>query len=300
MIVITGGLGYIGSLVATILSKNNEKVLILDNYSIDTSHIAPLLLDKNITIRDVDITTDTSLNNYLSEAEAVVHLAGIVGYPACDANKELARVTNVDGTKRILDILDPAIPLINASTGSIYGIVEGICTEDTIPNPQSVYAETKLEAEHLVSDFGGVSLRFATLFGPSFRNREDLLINNLVKTAITKGEYVMYEPDSMRTFLNVYNAAEAICGFIKDSKNGFENKIYNIGNEELNMTKRFVGLLIKKHIDYDLTFDEFDKDADRRDYGVSYELYRKEFGDTHFKPLDIHSSIVNFIKMWKA
>ena len=137
----------------------------------------------------------------------MLHLAAIVGYPACAADPTTAETTNVDGTRILVDALSASQMLVYASTGSTYGQCETVATEETPINPLTLYGRTKRDAERLVVDKGGVGLRFATVFGLSPRLRLDLLVNDFCYQAYHHKQVILFEGHHRRTFLHARDAA---------------------------------------------------------------------------------------------
>ena len=178
----------------------------------------------------------------LDQQDLVIHLAAIVGYPACAADPGRAVSTNVDGTRNIVKNL-AGRKLIFASTGSTYGKVDGICNEDTPIDPLTLYGSTKWEAEQLVTAAGGVALRFATVFGASPRLRLDLLVNDFVYQALHNRQIILYEGHFRRTFLHSQDAARSYL-FAIDYYDKMSGQAFNVGDDSMNYTNREVAQLI--------------------------------------------------------
>ena len=191
-----------------------------------------------------------------------------------------------------MDLAPKSARLIYASTGSNYGEVEGICTEDTPLNPLSLYGRTKTKAEGMfIARENSVSLRFATAFGISARLRLDLMINDFTWQAIHQRYLVVYEKHFRRTFIHVRDIARAII-HVMDPAICHGHRVFNVGHESLNYTKEDIINLLKKHLDFLVHFAEIGKDADRRDYEVDYSRIRK----TGFKTtIDIKTGLQELI-----
>jgi nucleoside-diphosphate-sugar epimerase len=175
----------------------------------------------------------------------------------------------VDGTRNVVEAIGGQW-LMFASTGSTYGKVEGLCTEDTPIAPLTLYGSTKWEAERMVIDKGGVALRFATVFGLSPRLRLDLLVNDFVYQAVSNRQIILYEGHFRRTFLHARDAAEAYL-FTLANHERMKGQAFNVGDESMNYTKRQIALKIREHVDFYLHEAEVGQDLDKRDYEVSYE-----------------------------
>ena len=207
-----------------------------------------------------------SLARELDGADAVVHLAALVGYPLCKKLPLEAQQVNLQGTRNVVDLMPSNARLIYSSTGSNYGEVEGMCTEDTPLNPLSLYGETKTQGEQICRERGNsVSLRFATAFGIAPRMRLDLMINDFTWQAIHRRYLVVYEKHFRRTFIHVRDIARAFCHVLAHPEQ-IHHDVYNVGHDSLNYTKDIVRLL-EKRVKFMVYFAEFGKDEDRRDYG---------------------------------
>jgi nucleoside-diphosphate-sugar epimerase len=269
-ILVTGGAGYIGSILIPMLLQKGYKVVLFDNFTWGIKPILHFVRHPDLEIMSGDIRDRKSIQSAMKNCEIVIHLAAIVGYPACAQDHEKAVSTNVQGTKNIVDSLGKKQRLIFASTGSTYGKVEGICTEETPIDPLTLYGSTKWEAENRVRDAGGVSLRFATVFGVSPRLRLDLLVNDFVHQALHNKQIVLYEGHFRRTFLHVQDAANSYLLAI-DKFDEMSGEAFNIGDNSMNYTKREIAVIIKEYVDFYLHEADVGEDLDKRDYEVSYE-----------------------------
>ena len=205
----------------------------------------------------------------MKDADFIIHLAAIVGYPACKAKPDLAYDVNYIGTKNIVE--KSKVPIIFPSTGSIYGQIENICNEESDINPLTEYGKTKTKAEDVLlqhSDF--VIYRFSTGFGISPRPRLDLLVNDFLIHAMKDKELIVFEKDYWRSFIHVKDMSNSLI-FALENFDRMNGEIYNIGCENLCLTKEDVALKIKEYIDYNLKFAEFDTDPDKRNYKVCFK-----------------------------
>jgi|TARA_B110000483_G_scaffold20320_1_gene22637 nucleoside-diphosphate-sugar epimerase len=272
-VLVTGGAGYLGSLLCGDLLNLDYKVTILDKFKFGVSSILHIIDKKNLTVIRGDIR-DSSNQSLLKKFDIIINLAGIVGYPACDEDRWEATSVNVDAVKEMSKMLSPNQLFIQPSTGSSYGKVNDICTEETPINPLTLYGSNKAEAEKYILDKNAISLRFATVYGASPRMRLDLFVNQIVMSAVKEKYYVMYQANASRTFLHSRDAVSSIIFSINNEKE-MVNECFNVGDKNQNYTKLEVGNLIKKDIDFDLITNEFATDRDQRDYSVSYDKINK-------------------------
>jgi nucleoside-diphosphate-sugar epimerase len=288
-ILITGGAGYIGSvLLPKVLEK--YQVRVLDNLTYGYDGIIPYINHPNLEFINGDIRNSTSIKNSLKGVDFVIHLAAIVGYPACKAKPHLAHEINYLATKKLVSLCK--VPILFTSTGSNYGHVKGICDEGTSLNPLTEYGQTKVKAEKEIkksADF--IIYRFSTGFGLSPRLRLDLLVNDFLFKAMKDKELIVFEKDYWRSFIHVKDMAESLV-FALEHFERMNHEIFNVGSEELCMTKVDVARRIKNHVDFYLKFADFNKDPDERNYRVSFKKIRNlgfttkhdiDFGITEMK-----------------
>jgi len=272
-ILVTGGAGYKGTILIPKLLEKGYKVTLFDRFMWGYRPILHFASNNNLRIIKGDVRDKRLITEEVKNHDIILHLAAIVGYPACSADPHQAETTNIGGTKNICDKISDNQMLIFASTGSTYGKVEGICTEETPINPLSLYGSTKWEAEKMILDKKGVALRFATVFGISPRLRLDLLVNDFVYQAIHIKQIVLFEGFNRRTFLHVKDAVNSYL-FAIDNYHKMRGKAFNVGDEKMNYTKKDIALAIKEKIDYYLHEADIGEDLDKRDYEVSYEKIR--------------------------
>lgn len=270
-VLVTGGTGFIGAVLVPLLLDAGHKVVALDNLLYRQNTLLPHFIKPHFEFIHADIRDAAAVRDAARDVDAVVHLAALVGAPICEKNKELAEAVNVGGAQNLVAACSPSQPILFASTGSNYGKVEGVCTEESPLNPLSVYGITKTRAEELIMARGNaVSYRFATGFGLSPRLRLDLLPNDYVHQAVKNGTLIIYERNARRTFIHVHDMARAFLHAI-ERVDQMKNNVYNVGSHELNFSKEGLARLVQKHVDYYLHFAEFGADPDKRDYEVSYD-----------------------------
>ena len=272
-VLVTGGAGYVGTVLVPQLLAAGHQVTVLDNLRGSGLALLPMFENTNFSFVRGDVRDREVVQRVVSENDAVIHLAAIVGFPACRKHPELATSTNVDGTRNMTEALRPGQPFVYASTGSNYGKLEAICTEESPLNPVSLYAITKTDAERISLEAGGVALRFATAFGVSPRLRLDLLINDFVHQAVVNKQIIVYEQHFRRTFIHVRDMARAF-QFALANFETMQGESYNVGHESLNFTKEDVATTIRERVPFYLHFAEVGADPDQRDYEVSYEKIR--------------------------
>lgn len=222
-----------------------------------------------------DVCDDDVIASALKDVRDIVHLAAVVGYPACAANPDLAARTNVAGTKALIRIRHPSQKILFASTSSVYGRGgDSCCAEDAHPLPKSLYAVTKLEAESLLlREPNTAALRFATGFGVSPSMRFDLLVNQLVADAVHHGRILIYEAGFRRSFVHIKDMARGFA-LALTRWSDFEGRVFNVGDSRMNMTKGELGLAIAEIFPCSVEFDEFGSDVDQRDFSLSFDKMR--------------------------
>ncbi|XP_065297240.1 GDP-D-glycero-alpha-D-manno-heptose dehydrogenase-like isoform X2 [Dermacentor albipictus] len=276
-VLVTGGAGYLGSCLVPLLLERGWRVAVYDTFARGLGPLLPVA--HRVRLVRGDVRDGAALASALKGVDAVVHLAAVVGYPACSRDPELAESVNVGGTRTLLEQLSPSQRVVFASTGSCYGAVtDGLCTEETPLSPLSVYGSTKERSEDLVVKHGGVALRLATVFGVAPRMRVDLLVNDLSLRALRDGELEVYEPDFWRTLLHVRDAARAFV-LALDRYDEVRGRAFNVGDDTLNVTKaKLARLICERAGGVRLLLGATGRDQDRRDYRVSHALIRKELG----------------------
>jgi len=280
-ILITGGAGYIGTTLTPLLLAQGHEVVIYDCLKFGGNHLIPLFREPRFSFVKGDIRDSSKLKNYVKDADVVVHLAAIVGYPACSKEPELATQVNVDATRSLCSMVSKEQLVLFGSTGSNYGsLADGVCTEESPLNPLSLYGATKTEAERIVmNETSGIAYRFATAFGISPRLRLDLLINDFVNKAMNDKYIVVYESHFMRTFIHVHDIARSFM-FAMENRNKMTGEVYNVGSNSMNRSKGEICDIIQSKVDYYLHKADYGKDIDERNYVVSYDKISKIGLDT--------------------
>lgn len=273
-ILVTGGAGYVGTTVMPQLLREGHEVVCYDNLLFGGDAILPFFRYPGFSFVKGDIRDKQTLRKSVGNADVIIHLAAIVGFPACRKEPELAESVNVNGTRTLIEVTSNNQLILYGSTGSNYGSVDEICTEETPLNPLSMYAQTKALAEKmLLEERKTIAWRFATAFGVSPRLRLDLLINDFTYKALTQGYLVVYEKHFMRTFIHVHDMGRVFV-FGINNHDKMTNQVYNVGNEKMNYSKEQICDLIKKKTGTYIHYADIGEDADKRNYIVSYEKIR--------------------------
>ena len=271
-ILVTGAAGYIGSVLVPLLLEHGFKVRALDLLRYGGGALLPHFRDRDFEFIRGDIREPRAVKAAMVGCDVVIHLAAVVGFPACRKYPDLAQTINVDGTKVIGQAAGRERLVLFGSTGSNYGaLTDEVCTEETPLNPLSHYGKTKTAAEQFLQEnCTTIAYRFATAFGVSPRMRLDLLVNDFVHKAVKESYLVVYEAQFMRTFIHVYDIARAFL-FALENQEQMRGDVYNVGSETMNYSKAEVCEEIREKVDYYLHYADVNEDADRRNYVVSYE-----------------------------
>jgi len=294
-IAITGGAGYVGCRLSEHFLKTGHEVICIDWLKWGIHPILNIIDHPNFHLHVLDIR-DKAVESVLKSADAVIHLAGIVGYPSCDAEPVLAHSINVEGTKRVIDA-SAGKPFVYASTGSVYGALDSTCTEQSDTNPISKYSEYKLVGEEYAGK-DAVILRPATAFGVSNRLRNDLLVNDFVNKAINERELVLFEGHFKRTFLSINDLVRGFAMGIEQFDT-MKGEIWNVGDDSLNHTKLDIANTILEYVDYDLTVNTtLEHDQDGRNYFVDYTKIKERTGFIANETLA--SGILNLTRLYNA
>lgn len=275
-VLVTGGGGYVGSTLVPLLLQEGFDVRVLDNQSRgDCDGLLPCAYHQGFEFCRGDVTNDGDISRAMRDVGAVVHLAALVGAPVCERNPVLAREVNEGGTSNVVKAAKARdVPVLFASTGSVYGKVKGVCTEDSPCNPLSDYGLTKLRAERTVTDYHyGYAFRFATAYGVSPKMRLDLLPNELAYRAVKEKVLVIYQADFRRTFIHVWDMANVFAFALKNLGrfDVMPTGVYNAGDPSGNCTKRELAQYVKSLTGCAIFYaDSGYVDQDQRDYEVDY------------------------------
>jgi nucleoside-diphosphate-sugar epimerase len=292
-VVITGGAGYIGSLLTSELLRANYRVTLLDSLLFGGESLIPFLHHPNFHFVKADVTEPRALKDSLRDGwrrpDAIVHLAAIVGFPACQAvGRQVAWRYNVEATKSVFgQAVDLGVErFVFSSTYSNYGLSPDgkPVTEETPLHPQSLYAETKAASEEFLlsqskSACAPLIFRFATLYGISPRTRFDLIVNQFVLEAFTKRQLIIYQRGYSRSFVHIRDVVRGVIMGLEAKREKVCGEVFNLGTDDGNFSKDDIVRLVLKRIpetvvEYkDLTFG-----GDMRDITVSFAKIKDVLG----------------------
>jgi nucleoside-diphosphate-sugar epimerase len=271
-ILITGGAGYLGSVLTENLLKEGHSVTVLDSLCYNQLSLSGFFHNKLFKFILGDVRDASLLEKLVNQNDAIIPLAAIVGMPACKANPQAAIDINLNQVKNVIKFSSKDHRIILPNTNSQYGSSSEIITERSPFKPLSLYAETKCDAEKALLDSGnGIALRLATVFGISYRMRMDLLVNDLVYKALTDGYLVLFESHFIRNYIHVRDVAKAF-SFMINKYITCNNNAFNVGLSNANLNKFQLAESIKKFVpELVIVQNEFKKDLDQRNYRVSNE-----------------------------
>lgn len=282
-ILVTGGAGYIGSILVPELLLARYKVTVLDNFMYQQNSLFECAANENFDVVRGDARDEGILKKLLPKADYIIPLAALVGAPLCNRDKIGAVTINRDAVASIAKLTSKEQRIIIPTTNSGYGIGQkGIyCTEETPLNPITLYGKVKMEAEKIVLDRGNsISFRLATVFGMSPRMRIDLLVNDFVYRAVKDRFVVVFEGHFKRNYIHVRDVARVFIYALKNFDK-MKNEPYNIGLSDANLSKLELCAKIKEQVaDFVYLESPIGEDPDKRDYIVSNEKIEK----TGFKP----------------
>lgn len=273
-ILVTGGAGYLGSILVPALLARGHAVTVLDNFLYRQTSLLDCCANERLTIIRGDCRNREVLGAALEGVDLIVPLACIVGAPACDADPFAARSVNLEAIELLLSLRTAKQRIIFPTTNSGYGIGEPgkACTEDSPLRPISLYGVTKVEAERLILEAGNsITFRLATVFGTAPRMRLDLLVNDFVHRAVTDRTVVVFEGHAMRNYIHIRDVARAFEHAIEHF-DAMQGRAYNVGLSDANLSKLDLCAAIQKQVPGFVFLEApIGKDPDKRDYMVSNE-----------------------------
>jgi nucleoside-diphosphate-sugar epimerase len=271
-VLITGGAGYLGSVITQKMLEAGHRVTAIDNLSF--KQLSPLQFTSNPNYNFIygDVRNVDFLKHQVGIHDVIIPLAAIVGFPACKADPKLAWEVNYTQIETILDSIGDEHIILYPNTNSGYGIGEGQseCTEESPLNPISVYGESKCAAEKLLLNCSqAICFRLATVFGTSTRMRTDLLVNEFVYKAMTDKYITVFEKHFKRNFIHIQDVANVFL-WVLNNYETMKHNVYNVGLSDANLSKQELLEKIQQYIpDFAISYSDFYEDPDKRDYIVS-------------------------------
>ena len=295
-ILVTGGAGYIGSVLVPMLLQEGHDVTVIDNLMYKQTPLLDVCHNSRFCFVRGDARDKNLLEKHMEGKNALIPLACLVGAPLCDKMPREAESINRDAIKLVVELRKPGQKILYPNTNSGYGIGQKdmYCTEDTPLTPISLYGKLKCEAEQAVLEAGdSVVFRLATVFGVSQRMRLDLLVNDFVYRAVNDGFVVLFEADFKRNYIHVRDVARAFMhGIVNFEK--MKGHVYNVGLSDANLSKRELCVEIQKQVPKFYFVDaKIGEDPDKRNYIVSNEKIER----TGFRPeVSLAEGITELIK----
>ena len=249
-VLITGGAGYIGSVLTERLLQHGHDVTVLDNLMYNQNSILYLSHHRNFQFIRGDARNKNIIKEAVKGKDFVIPLAAIVGAPACDINPDLATETNLRAIQQLLSLVTEDQKIIFPNTNSGYGTKDNsqYCTEESPLEPISLYGRLKVEAEKtILSRRNSIVLRLATVFGVSPRMRLDILVNDFTYRAMRDGYLVLFEKDFKRNYIHIRDIAKCY-EFCMTNFAAMRSQIYNVGRDDANCSKEELALKIKKFV----------------------------------------------------
>jgi nucleoside-diphosphate-sugar epimerase len=271
-ILVTGGAGYIGSVLTPELLSNGHEVTVVDNFMYEQNSLAHVCYLSSLKIVRGDVRSRETMKSVLANHDVIIPLAAYVGAPLCASDPVGARTVNKEAIEMMLELISPDQLILMPTTNSAYGSGDknNFCTEDSTLNPISQYAIDKVAVEKMLMQHeNAVSFRLATVFGMSPRMRIDLLVNDFVYRAVHDRFVVLFESHFKRNYVHIRDVVRVFMHAL-DNSSRMKGNIYNVGLSDANVSKRELCERIAKYVS-DFTFLEapIGKDPDQRNYIVS-------------------------------
>ncbi len=299
-VLVTGGAGYIGSVLVPELLRAGHEVTVIDNFMYGQTSLLDVCNFDTLTVVRGDARSDELLKKHIPGKDFIIPLACLVGAPLCDQDPIAARTTNLEAVESILKLREAGQKIIFPNTNSGYGLGQGettFCTEETPLEPISLYGRLKVEAEEkLLAAGDAITLRLATVCGISPRMRLDLLVNDFVYRAVNDRFVVLFEAHFKRNYIHVRDVVRAFMHAMTNF-DAMKNNAYNVGLSDANLSKLELCQEIQKQLpEFVFLESAIGKDPDKRNYVVSNEKIEK----TGFKPqVSLEAAIRELIKGYK-
>jgi nucleoside-diphosphate-sugar epimerase len=299
-ILITGGAGYLGSVITGKLLNAGYEVTVLDKLVFNQVSLLSHTPNPKFKFIHGDVRNEELLEKLCLESDVIIPLAAIVGFPACDAEPDLAKQINFQQIFNIVKFTkNKGKKILYPNTNSGYGIGVGqtMCTEESSLNPISIYGSTKVAAEnYLRSSTDAIIFRLATVFGVSPRMRTDLLVNDFTYKAITDKYIVVFEKSFKRNFIHIQDVANVFL-FMLENYDKYKGEVFNVGLSDANLSKQELLEKIQSHVkNFAVSYNDYYEDPDKRDYIVSNE----KLESTGWKPVwDLDMGIKELIMAYQ-
>ncbi|UCF79337.1 MAG: SDR family oxidoreductase [Candidatus Eiseniibacteriota bacterium] len=305
-ILVTGGAGYVGSHLVRKLLSRGYAVRVLDNLLFGDESVKELSSDPDFELMRGDIRHIEDVVQSMEDCYGVIHLAGIVGDPACELKPDVTHAINYEATKIMVEITKykGLKRFVFASTCSVYGAAEDyVLNEGSVLNPVSLYAETNLRSEQIIlRGFNGTDvvssiMRLATVFGASYRMRFDLVVNILTAKAVNERKIKIYGGKQWRPNVHVEDVAEAAITLLEAPASAVDREIFNIGSNEQNYRIAELGDIVLQCIP-GTQVETLDESPDPRSYNVSFDKARHVLG--YRVGRTVKSGVLEIEKMFQA
>jgi len=295
-VLVTGGAGYLGSILVPELLDDGYEVTVIDNFMYKQTSLNHLCANPHFDIVRGDVRVETTMWPLLKKADIIIPLAAYVGAPLCNQDPIGASTTNKDAIFMMLKYLSKNQLVIMPTTNSAYGTGD-YCTEDSPLNPISLYAKDKVEVEKRLMDHpSSISYRLATVFGMSPRMRLDLLVNDFTYRAVNDSALVLFESHFKRNYIHVRDIASAFLHAINNYQT-MVGEVYNVGLSNANVSKWELCEIIQKQLpNFTFMQAEVGVDPDQRNYIVSNEKIEKTGFETKYS---LEAGIKELIKGYK-
>ena len=272
-ILITGGAGYLGSVITGKMLDSGHNVIVLDKLLFNQTSLLQYTSNPNFKFIYGDVRNETELERLCNEVDVIIPLAAIVGFPACAQDPKLSKEINFQQIVNIVKFTNgKGKKILYPNTNSGYGLGTGQleCTEESPLTPISVYGQTKCEAENFLrTSTDAIVFRLATVFGVSSRMRTDLLVNDFVYKAITDKYIVVFEKSFKRNFIHIQDVANVFL-FMLENYDKYKGEVFNVGLSNANLSKQELLEKIQFHVkNFAVSYNDYYEDPDKRDYIVS-------------------------------
>ena len=272
-ILITGGAGYLGSVITGKMLDSGHNVIVLDKLLFNQTSLLQYTSNPNFKFIYGDVRNETELERLCNEVDVIIPLAAIVGFPACAQDPKLSKEINFQQIVNIVKFTNgKGKKILYPNTNSGYGLGTGQleCTEESPLTPISVYGQTKCEAENFLrTSTDAIVFRLATVFGVSPRMRTDLLVNDFTYKAITDKYIVVFEKSFKRNFIHIQDVANVFL-FMLENYDKYKGDVFNVGLSNANLSKQELLEKIQTHVkNFAVSYNDYYEDPDKRDYIVS-------------------------------